>query len=163
MSLPIQTGHRRKGRRGVGKGILRPSWNAAVFLPERRTNSSLMRRNEHEHDQEAEGGRGELTYGPRLCRQLLRRPCTGRLPRHIEEERALNRSTLASVTSLSSLGHASSASRSVYSKIGNPAGSCLHRRLRPSERLIVLAQRHAKTPLLSLWQRDRERRSCIGR
>ena len=33
----------------------------------------------------------------------------------------------------------------------------------PSERLIVLAQRNAKTPLLSLWQRDRERRSCIGR
>ena len=61
----------------MGKGILRPSWNAAVFLPERRTNSSLMRRNEHEHDQKAEGGRGELTYGPRFCRQLLRRPCTG--------------------------------------------------------------------------------------
>ena len=34
---------------------------------------------------------------------------------------------------------------------------------RPSERLIALARRNAKTPLLSLWQRDGERRSCIGR
>jgi hypothetical protein len=62
-----------------------------------------------------------------------------------------------------SLGHASSASRRVYSQIGNPAGSCLTTAQKPSERLIVLAQRNTKTPLLSLWQRDCERRSCIGR
>ena len=43
-----------------------------------------------------------------------------------------------------SLGHASSASRRVYSQIGNPAGSFLHWRPKPSERLIVLAQRNAK-------------------
>jgi hypothetical protein len=42
-------------------------------------------------------------------------------------------------------------------------GSASTGRLKPSERLILLAQRNAKTPLLSLWQRDGERRSCIGR
>jgi hypothetical protein len=71
-------------------------------------------------------------------------------------------STLASVTNLSK-GHASSASRRVYSQIGIQPGRASTGRLKPSECLIVLAQRNAKTPLLSLWQRDGERRSCIGR
>jgi hypothetical protein len=62
-----------------------------------------------------------------------------------------------------SLGHASSASRRVYSQIGIQPGRASTGRLKPSECLIVLAQRNAKTPLLSLWQRDGERRSCIGR
>lgn len=57
--------------------ILRPSWTAAVFLHERRARSSLLRRNEHGHEQQTEGKRGELAYAHWLRKRLLRRPCTG--------------------------------------------------------------------------------------
>ena len=85
MSLPIQTGHGRKGRNGEGKGIMRPWWAAAVFLHERRACTSLLRRNEHGYEQQAEGKRGELTYPHWFCKRLLRRPSAGWYRRVLRE------------------------------------------------------------------------------
>ena len=64
---------------------MRPWWAAAVFLHERRACTSLLRRNEHGYEQQAEGKRGELTYPHWFCKRLLRRPSAGWYRRVLRE------------------------------------------------------------------------------